>query len=263
MKNSAVQPPMAAPRDYPFWTHLELNVGRPVQTAILHGRLCRPGTHDRCCKGAIMLEATQHAPGHWQRRHVLQMALAAFALPAVGSAALAEDGTKTTEGGAWLLGDNLSIAALLYNQGAPQDTVDRFLAKAKKIADIFGVDIKPFPAKGGSSSASSADLIHYLIQGDGAAIGTALARKYDNAHGVLFEVAVKSNLLILLYAPGDSLGRSIAEVIKSRLTAIHLPENLWTNVVTLVNNKGAVDAVKQAVFKMHKDIADYFIPGSG
>jgi hypothetical protein len=38
---------------------------------------------------------------------------------------------------------------------------------------------------------------------------------------------------------------------------------LWSNLVTLVNNKAAVDAVKEAVFKMHKDVADYFIPGSG
>ena len=52
-------------------------------------------------------------------------------------------------------------------------------------------------------------------------------------------------------------------MIKSRLTAIHLPEDLPSNVVTLANSKGAVDAVKQAVFKMHKDVADYFIPGSG
>lgn len=211
-----------------------------------------------------MLETVNCAPGHWRRRRVLRiLAMSAFALPAAAGAALAEDGSKTTQGGAWLLGDNLSIAALLYNQNASKDAVDRFLSKAKKIADIFGLTIKPFPAKAATSAASSADMIHYLIAGDGAALGSALAKKYDDAHGGLFEVSVKSNLLILLYAPGDSLGRSIADVIKSRLTAIHLPAKLWSNVVTLVHDKGTADAVKEAVFKMHKDIADYFIPGSG
>ncbi len=203
-------------------------------------------------------------PHRWQRRHVLQsLAISAFVLPAAGAAAFAEEGSKTTRGGAWLLGDNLSIAALLYNQGASNDAVDRFLSKAKKIAEIFGLTVKPFPAKAGSSAASSADLIHYLIAGDGAALGAALARKYDDAHGVLFEVSVKSNLLILLYAPGDSLGRSIADVIKSRLTVIHLPDKLWGGVVGLVSKKAAVDTVKEAVFKMHKDVADYYIPGRG
>jgi hypothetical protein len=260
---AAPQPLIAAPRKYPLWAHREQNIERPVQATILHARL-RTVTHNGLGKGVIMLEATHHVRNQWQRRNVLKLlAAAGCAVPAAATTALAEEGSKTTEGAAWLLGDNLSIAALLYNQNASKDTVDRFMAKAKKIADIFGLTIKPFPAKAASSSASSADMIHYLIQGEGAALGTALARKYNDAHGALFEVAVKSNLLILLYGPGDSLGRSIADVIKSRLTKIHLPENLWGNVVTLVNNKGTVDAVKQAVFKMHKDIADYFIPGSG
>lgn len=151
-----------------------------------------------------MLETVNCAPGHWRRRRVLRiLAMSAFALPAAAGAALAEDGSKTTQGGAWLLGDNLSIAALLYNQNASKDAVDRFLSKAKKIADIFGLTIKPFPAKAATSAASSADMIHYLIAGDGAALGSALAKKYDDAHGGLFEVSVKSNLLILLYAPGE------------------------------------------------------------
>jgi hypothetical protein len=82
------------------------------------------------------------------RRRVLRLvALASFCLPFAGRAALAAEGNNATEGGAWLLGDNLSLAALLYNQGAAAETVDRYLAKAKAIADIFGVQIKPFPAK--------------------------------------------------------------------------------------------------------------------
>jgi len=199
----------------------------------------------------------------WRRRRVLQaFGLAGMCLPFAGIAR-ADAGNNTTRGGAWLLGDNLSLAALLYNQGAPGAMVDRFMSKAKKIADIFEVEVKPFPAKASTSAASSAGIIHYLIAGDGAQIGAALARKYDDAHGILFEVAVKSNLLILLYAPGDSLGQSIADVVKSRLQSISLPDKLWSPVVTLVYNKGSTDDVKQAVFKMHKDIADFYIPGSG
>jgi hypothetical protein len=160
-------------------------------------------------------------------------------------------------------GDNLSLAALLYNQGAAAATVNQVLSKAKAIADILGMEIKPFPAKSGTAAAASADVIHYLIEGDGALIGPALTRKYDAEHGTLFEVAVKSNLLILLYAPGERTAQSIATVIKTRLESIRLPATLWTDVVTLVNNKRPQGEVKDAVFKMHKDIANYFIPGSG
>jgi hypothetical protein len=200
----------------------------------------------------------------WQRRNALRLlAFAGIGLPLLSNFARAAEGNNTTKGGAWLLGDNLSLAALLYNQGASDEAVDRFLSKARKISDIFSIEIKPFPAKASSSAEASADILHYLIAGDGAQIGVALAQKYDQEHGILFEVAVKSNLLILLYAPGDSLGKSIAEVIKSRLGSIRLPERLWSGVVTLVDNGASQDDVKEAVFKMHKDIADFYIPGSG
>ena len=196
-----------------------------------------------------------------RRRVLYLLALAGFCLPFAGAATRAAEDKNTTKGGAWLLGDNLSFAALLYNQGAAAETVDKFLSKAKTLADILGVQIKPFPAKSAKSAEATADLIHYLIQGDGALIGAALARKYDDEHGTLFEVAVKSNLLILLYAPGDSLGQSIADLIKTRLESIGLPARLWTGVVTLVDNKRPPDEVKDAVFQMHKDIANFFIPG--
>jgi len=46
------------------------------------------------------------------------------------------------------------------------------------------------------------------------------------------------------------------------LGSIRLPDRLWSGVVTLVENKRPPDEVKDAVFKMHKDIANFFIPGS-
>jgi hypothetical protein len=204
----------------------------------------------------------------WPRRHALALlACVGVCLALTSPAARAQgndaQGKATTKGGAWILGDNLSLAALLYNQGASDEMVGHFLTRAKKIAEIFGVEIKPFPAKASTTAQSSADIIHYLIKGDGAEVGVALSRKYDEEHGILFEVAVKSNLLILLYEPGDNLGKTIAEVIRTRLQSINLPENLWGGVVTLVNDKASPDDVKKGVFKMHKDIADYFIPGSG
>ena len=172
-------------------------------------------------------------------------------------------GDNTTKGAAWILGDRLSLAALLYNQGALPDTVSRYLASAKTIGTDLGVEIKPFPAQAADKTEATADLLHYLIAGDGAQIGVALAKKYDSAHGALFEVSVKSNLLILLYGPGDSLGRSIAEVVQTRMQSANMPGRLWSGVVEAVSQKRSADDVKTAVFKMHKDVAEFFIPGGG
>jgi hypothetical protein len=198
------------------------------------------------------------------RRSVLRLlALAGLCLAGAVRGAHAESGDNTTKDASWLLGDNLSLAALLYNQGADQSTIDHFMSRANELAQDLGVIIKPFPARTADSASSTAELIHYLIAGDGALAGVALAKKFDDAHGYLFEVAVKSNLLILLYAPGDSLGQSVADVVKTRMSSVGVPENLWSDVVAQVNDKRSADDVKAAVFKMHKDVANYFIPGSG
>lgn len=79
--------------------------------------------------------------------------------------------------------------------------------------------------------------------------------KFGNAAGTLFEVSVKSNLLILLYQPDEDQG--IGSVIQSRMSEIGLPENLWMGVVTAINNKASEGDVKDAVFKMHDYVAAY------
>jgi hypothetical protein len=218
-------------------------------------------------RSLIMSDVRTRAFQFSPRRHaVALLALIGICLALANTTARAQSDAQAkamTEGGAWILGNNLSLAALLYSQDAPDKMVSELMTKAKKIADIFGVEIKPFPAKASTKVQSGVDIVNYLIDGDGAQVGVALAQKLGEEHGILYEVSVKSNLLILLYGPGESLGKSIAEVIRSRLQSINLPENLWMGLVTLVNNKASADDVKEGVFKMHKDIADYFIPGSG
>jgi hypothetical protein len=196
------------------------------------------------------------------RRTVLRtLSAAGLFVPLLAAPAIAE-GNKTTRGACWVLGDNLSLAALLYAQNASQDLIDQTLGKAKQIAQAIGLEIKPFPPRSDKRGSTSADIIHYLIKGDGAELGSALSRKFDDEHGTLYEVSVKSNLLIILYAPDDSLGKTIADVVKSRCESIHLPPRLWNELVTLVYNRRSQDEVKNAVFKMHKDVANFFLADS-
>jgi len=41
------------------------------------------------------------------------------------------------------------------------------------------------------------------------------------------------------------------------MSGIGMPENLWMGVVTAINNKAPEADVKDAVFKMHDDVAAY------
>jgi len=199
--------------------------------------------------------------GGISRRDVVTVGSAAvIALALCERSARAETMTPNiSKAGSWVLGDKLSLAALGYGRGVKAETVDRLLSDAKSLAESLGVAVKPFPPKASKESETLATMIHYLIKGDGWSTGTALINKYDKAHGVLFEVSVKSNLLLLLYAPGDDSG--IGSIIKSRFEEIKLPPTLWSGVVALIDKKAPSSEVSDAVFKMHKDVTDYFIKG--
>ncbi len=156
---------------------------------------------------------------------------------------------------AWRIGDQLSLAAFLYAQGNQEDNVEQLLSSTKPLAEAMEIEIKPFPPRAATSTETYAEMIHYLIEGDGAEIGRELAGKFGNDAGTLYEVSVKSNLLLLLYEPGEDQG--IGGVIQARLSEIGLPENLWIGLVNAINAKAPQGEVKDAIFKMHDDVAAY------
>jgi hypothetical protein len=156
---------------------------------------------------------------------------------------------------AWRTGDQLSLAGLLYAQGGEDENVTQLLSTIKPLTEAMQIEIKPFPPRGATPVETYAEVIQYLIKGDGAEIGRQISEKFGKEAGTLFEVSVKSNLLILLYEPGDDQG--IGSVIQSRCTEISLPNNLWIDVVNAVNKKASKDEVKDAVFKMHDDVAAF------
>lgn len=66
---------------------------------------------------------------------------------------------------AWRLGDQLSLAALLYAQGDQGDKVDRLLADMKPLAESMGIEIKAFPARPGNMTAAYGQILDYLVEG--------------------------------------------------------------------------------------------------
>ena len=158
---------------------------------------------------------------------------------------------------AWRLGDQLSLAAMLYAQGDQGDKVDRLLADLKPLARSMGIEIKDFAPRAGNLTEAYAQILDYLIEGDGAAVGTTLSARYGRDAAGLFEVSMKSNLLILLYQPGQD--RGIGEVIKVRCEETKLPKHLWGGVVHSIDRKAPQGDVKNAIFKMHDDVADYLL----
>ena len=156
---------------------------------------------------------------------------------------------------AWTLGSRLSLAAVLHDAGAPAEQVNKRFAAASVIGRALGVEVPPLPSRTGTKAEDSAAILAYLLRGIGEPTIKLLGDKHDAAHSRLFELAVKSNLLLMLYAPGDSLGVTIAKVIERNGPIGRLPEALWKPVVDLVRGGGPFDEVRTAVIKMHTDIA--------
>jgi hypothetical protein len=85
--------------------------------------------------------------------------------------------------------------------------------------------------------------------------GRALAAKFGKDAGLLYDAAIKSNLLLLLYEPGDDHG--LGGVIRSRMSEAGLPEQLWIGVVEAIVGKASQSELKDAVLKMHEAVASY------
>lgn len=172
----------------------------------------------------------------------------------LAATARAED-SAIAQAAAWRIGDHLSLAGLLYAQGGEEGNVKELISSITPLTDAMKITIKPFPPHAANPIETYADVIHYLIKGDGAQIGRDIARDFDKSAGTLFEIAVKSNLLILLYEPGNDQG--IADVLQARCVEVGLPNNLWFDLVNTVRANASKEEVKNAVFKMHDDVAAY------
>jgi len=179
------------------------------------------------------------------------------ALAATAVAAPAQTPARSTRERVWELGGKLSLAALGAANGAPAASVDRVFQSAKEIATSLGVDLPPLPERSLDKAKAQADVLGYLLRDAGAPIAEKLGSTYGADHAALFEVAVKSNLLLLLYSPGEQEGKTIADVIRRRAPDAKLPEQLWRDVPAKVAAGAYFDDVKTAVAKMQSDVRKF------
>ena len=121
-----------------------------------------------------------------------------------------------TKRAAWLLGNRLSLAALANDRGIAAKSVPEWFAEAQQAAKILKTTVPelPSPAASGDTEPASKQVMNYLLV-NGQRIGHELTKQYGSAEASLFEVALKSNLLLLIYRPGtltvDSVSAAIQE----------------------------------------------------
>lgn len=155
---------------------------------------------------------------------------------------------------AWLLGSRLSLAALANDRGVATKNVPIWFGDARKAAKMLGASVLdlPEPAAAGKDAVASQQVISYLIASF-RRIGQELSKQHGAEESNLFEMALTSNMLLLLYTPGTSEGIALTATISKTGPQTKLPAELWQPIVELVNKKAPQTDVRDAVRKMHID----------
>ncbi len=159
---------------------------------------------------------------------------------------------------AWTLGSRLSLAALAHDRRMAANSIPTWLDEARSACKVLGTTVPELPkaAPEGDTSLASPQVMDYLLA-EGQRIGRDLAKQYGPEQAALFEVALKSNLLLLLYNPGSEATSSISASIVRAAPQAKLPQQLWAPLVERIRNKASLEDVRTAVRQMHGDVSGY------
>lgn len=159
----------------------------------------------------------------------------------------------------WQLGLTFSMAGLGFAQGADQQIVDNLLQKTRDLTADLAVTVPDLPSASADKTERSVAALNYLLESGGGPIANALHKTYGPEYAALFEMAMKANLLLQLYAPGDSTGLSLADVIERNATRINLPVELWQPLVHSVRNQASFETVKSQLNEMNVSVKEFLI----
>lgn len=158
----------------------------------------------------------------------------------------------------WELGSKLSLASVLHSETNDKALVARQFALAQSAASKLGIRLPALPAKTGDKIKDSAAVLHYLLASTGGPIGNILQERLGPEHAAIFEIALKSNILLILYGPGEKEGATIAGVIRKRMGAANLPSAMTDKLLQLIDQQASYADVKTELFALH-DFAPIFI----
>jgi hypothetical protein len=102
----------------------------------------------------------------------------------------------------------------------------------------------------------SRDVLNYLFQ-QSAQLSRQLTDGYGADHAALYEVAVKSNLLLVLYQPGSSTTGAIAAAIRDAAPRAKLPEAAVKPLLELVSTGAQPADVRKQVQRLHAQVEQH------
>jgi hypothetical protein len=160
----------------------------------------------------------------------------------------------------WELGHKLGLAALGHAAGARKEVIERMFDECRILGTALNVEIPTLQDLRGDKIANDANALHFLLVEVGKPIATTLSDRFGSRFSSLFDLAIKSNIAILIYIPGqdaDSLGATVIGAIEKAGKKSAVPEALWSPLVAKMRSSASHDEVKAEVRRMKERISQY------
>ena len=146
------------------------------------------------------------------------------------------------------LGYSLSLGVLGKARGAKTDSV---LTAAQNDAKLLGVTLPKLPAMAGDKTKDTVTAMHYLLK----ELGPVAKGLKSQKEILLMEVGIKSNLMRLLYTPGDDHG--LAKILGDRCKRIGVAAGTTSDLSKAVAKKAPDKEITGLLDKLEKEVRAY------
>ncbi len=163
----------------------------------------------------------------------------------------------SVDAAAWLLGKEFSIAAIMKGGGADEADLALASGTANDAATILGLTAVP-PLFEMSSDQDTTDgmvaALAYILD-NGKPMASSIREKHGEKTAALFELAYRTNIIGLLYEPGDENSLLYAGQLEKVGGEYNLPLELWQPVVESIKADADGEAVRRNISKMTAEMA--------
>ena len=137
------------------------------------------------------------------------------------------------------------------------DVVARTFETAGTVARItLSTTLAPLPEVSGDRAKDTAAGMHYLLNGQGKELGTKIATQMGDASVATYELAVKINMLPMLYIddPKDTMGDTMADVFGRLATKAKLPESALGPIIAKLRARAPMKEVTDMALDLNKSL---------
>lgn len=153
----------------------------------------------------------------------------------------------------WQFGRVLGVAAISNSGGKKPEVVEVLMKEANRLAKEIGVELLELPERQNDEVKDGLAAMSYLIKTVGVPVRKYATRQYGPDSARLYDLAVYSSLLSLLYGP-EVDAAPIRKLVEESAREARVPEGLWKPLLKKVDDKARAAEVQQAIVDMQGDV---------